>query len=94
MKTNLAVNRHFREQYSFYYQARVDRQMTWFFTGCLKSCDHVAFDRTIDSKQGIFEFFVPDSMVEEFLAFMQYFIDQDIVSDLHQKTNRLETEEF
>jgi len=94
MKINSASNQHSLKQYSFYYQARVSRQMTWFFTGCLKSCDHVAFDRTIDSKEGIFEFFVPDSMVEQFLSFMQYFIDQGIVSELHQKTNRLEIEEF
>jgi len=63
--------------------------MTWFFTGCLKSFDHLAFDRTLDAQKGEFEFFVPTSMERTFLDFMQYFENKGIVIKVQKVPNRL-----
>jgi len=75
--------------YCSYYQAQIDRQMTWFFVGCLKSYDHLAFDRTLDAESGLFEFFVPVDMEVHFLKFMDYFQDKEIVSNFKKLPNRL-----
>ncbi len=75
--------------YCSYYQAQIDRQQTWFFVGCLKSFEHIAFDRTLDAQEGIFEFFVPADMEASFLEFMQYFVDKKIVGNLKKLPNRL-----
>ena len=75
--------------YCSYYQAQIDRPMTWFFVGCLKEFDHLAFDRTLDAEAGLFEFFVPVDMEASFLDFMRYFQDEKIVSNLEKLPNRL-----
>ncbi len=75
--------------YCSYYQAQIDRQQTWFFVGCLKSYDHLAFDRTLDAQEGIFEFFVPVDMEAYFIEFMRYFEGKGIVGNLKKLPNRL-----
>lgn len=75
--------------YCNYYQATIDKKMTWFFTGCLRACEHVAFDRTYNVDKGIFEFFVPVDMEPQFLNFMQYFVKEGIATDFSKKQNRL-----
>ena len=75
--------------YCLYYQARIQKEMAWFFVGCLKSCDHLAFDRTIDAENDIFEFFVPVDMEDRFVGFMRHFEQLGMVTDFIQKRNRL-----
>ena len=75
--------------YCSYYQAQINREKTWFFVGCLKSFEHIAFDRTLDAQKGIFEFFVPEDMEEYFLGIMQYFEKEGIVGNLQKLPNRL-----
>jgi len=75
--------------YCSYYQACIDRNKTWFFVGCLKSYEHIAFDRTLDAQEGIFEFFVPHDMEPYFVAIMDYFQGQKIVSNVKKLPNRL-----
>lgn len=72
-----------------YYQAKVDKPKTWFFVATLRSYEHLAFDRTIDVENGIFEFFVPIDLEEEFLKIMQYYQKINILYDLKKLPNRL-----
>lgn len=76
-------------QYCKYYQATVERSKTWFFTAALRACEHLAFDRTLDSVTGVFEFFVPDSNTKDFLNFMSEFETLGIIKDLKELENRL-----
>ena len=75
--------------YCIYYQAQINKQLTWFFVGCLKSSDHMAFDRTLDAEQGIFEFFVPIDMENQFVSFLHHFEQLGIVRNIQKKRNRL-----
>lgn len=75
--------------YSLYYQAHVDPAMCWFVTSALKSYEHLAFDRTIDVPNSIFEFFVAPSVEPWFLEIMTYMSEQGYVSDLKKLPNRL-----
>jgi hypothetical protein len=72
-----------------YYQAKVRKEDVWFLVAALRSFEHVAFDRTIDKEQSIFEFFVPSAVEETFLAIMDYFSRRAIVHDLQKLPNRL-----
>jgi|GEM_PF-306551 len=77
------------DQYSAYYQAYVPRQHVWFFVAILRSFDHVAFDRTYDVANSIFEFFVPAAMEPYFLEIVEALSKEGVVQDLQKKPNRL-----
>jgi hypothetical protein len=72
-----------------YYQARVKKEDVWFLTAVLRSFEHMAFDRTINKEESLFEFFVAPALEETFLAIMEYFKKHDIVYDLQKLPNRL-----
>ncbi len=72
-----------------YYQAQVDPAHGWFFVGVLRSFEHMAFDRTLDVQTSLFEFFVPQDTEEHFLDLMDYFQQEQIVSELRKLPNRL-----
>ena len=59
----------------------------------LKSFDHLCFDRTLDAKTGLFEFFVPCEQEALFLKIMQYFEKQGVVRDIKKMVNRCKSEE-
>ena len=75
--------------YCQYYQAKVNEKDCWFFVAILKSFEHMAFDRTYDKTNSIFEFLVPEGNEQIFLNFMSYFIENNIISDLKKLDNRL-----
>ncbi len=75
-----------------YYQALVKRSDTWFLTSVLRSFEHLTFDRTLNSEQGLFEFFVPENAEPYFLHVMDYFQKQHIVTGLQKLPNRLLTD--
>lgn len=75
--------------YCAYYQARVARATTWFFTSVLRSYEHLAFDRTLEKTDGIFEFFVPQGMEPYFVEFMEDMHKMGMVSDIKKLDNRL-----
>ncbi|HEV2601099.1 MAG TPA: hypothetical protein VGT41_02270 [Candidatus Babeliales bacterium] len=75
--------------YCSYYQATIKRKECWFFVAILHSYDHLCFDRTLDIDQSIFEFFVPASNEQNFLAVMQEFEAIGIVSNFKKLPNRL-----
>lgn len=76
-------------KFGSYYQAHVVPEHAWFFTGVLRSFEHVAFDRTLDKAQSLFEFFVPQDTEKHFLDLMNYFQKEEIISGLIKKENRL-----
>lgn len=78
-----------REKYCRYYQAHVVREQAWFFVAIARSYEHVMFDRTLDPKTSVFEFFVPIDMESRFLDFMSILIRQGVVVDLQSLDNRL-----
>lgn len=78
--------------YCIYYQATIRRKDCWFFVATFRSNEHVAFDRTLDAKQSIFEFFVPVDMEKAFLGIMAGYQETGLVSELKKLPNRLESE--
>jgi hypothetical protein len=72
-----------------YYQAKINRSEGWFLVATLKSFDHMAFDRTLDKKDSIYEFFVPKAFEEEFLSLMNYLKKENVVISLDKRENRL-----
>ena len=40
-----------------YYQAKVNRNKTWFVVGLLRNESHWVFDRTLDKQNELLEFF-------------------------------------
>lgn len=76
-------------KFGSYYQAQVDPAHGWFFVGALRSFEHLAFDRTLDVATSTFEFFVPQDNELFFLDLMNYFITENIISDLKKLPNRL-----
>jgi len=80
--------------YCNYFRAKVERSGTLLFTATLRSCDHLAFDRTFDVENGIFEFFVPEGQTEDFILLMGNFEKVGIVSDFIKMSNRLESEDL
>lgn len=75
--------------YCSYYQAHVPDEHAWFLVAIARSWEHVAFDRTLDSATGTFEFFVPPDMEEYFLAMMRLLADRGVVVGLARTDNRL-----
>lgn len=72
-----------------YYQAHVVPRQTWFFVATLRAHEHLAFDRTFDKMQGIFEFFIPPEREHEFVRLMQMYEQRGIVSQVLKLPNRL-----
>ncbi|HBL98495.1 TPA: hypothetical protein DDZ86_02530 [Candidatus Dependentiae bacterium] len=72
-----------------YFQAKITKRDTWFFVATLRFNEHLAFDRTFDKAEGIFEFFVPTDNEEAFLLFMKQHEKTGLVSNIIQLPNRL-----
>lgn len=80
--------------YCLYYQANIKSSECYFFVAILRSLEHVAFDRTLDKKTSLFEFFVPEATYKEFLAFIKDFQNMGIVSNFKELPNRLKVEQL
>ena len=76
--------------YSLYYRGKIKREKCWQFVGILRSFEHLAFDRTYSVDDSVFEFFVPHEMQEPFEHLMEYFKQEDLLSELQQLPNRIE----
>ena len=75
--------------YSLYYQAHIKRKECRFLTAVLRSFENVAFSRTINKQDSIFEFFVPEGTEKEFLAIMSFLEKDGVLKNLEKKPNRL-----
>ena len=76
------------QNFSLYFQAHVKRELCWIVSSTFKYIDYVAFDRTVDKEQSLFEFFVSPDCLQEFLDIMHYFETHHIISDMRQLPNR------
>ena len=77
------------KKYSYYFQALVKKSECGFLVAALRSLENVAFARTLDKTQSLFEFFVPPGTRNQFLVFISYFEKKEIVTNLVEKPNRL-----
>lgn len=77
------------KNYCLYYQAHVKKELCWFMVAVLRSCEHVAFDRTIDKAGSVFEFFVPELMQQHFEEIMARFLKDEIITYCNKMDNRL-----
>ncbi len=75
-----------------YYVASLERSRCWFLASALRGTEHIAFDRALDAKKSIFEFFVPEATESVFLEIMQYMQKEGVVLSLEKLPNRLLTE--
>ena len=76
-------------QYSIYYQARVQKELCWMVTATIRYLDHVAFDRTVDKEQSIFEFYVAPDLQAEFLSVAHRLLQRKVFLTLEELPNRL-----
>ncbi|KKP29297.1 MAG: hypothetical protein UR12_C0010G0014 [candidate division TM6 bacterium GW2011_GWF2_30_66] len=79
----------FHKNYCLYYQAHVKKELCWFMVAVLRSCEHVAFDRTISKADSVFEFFVPELMQKYFEEIMACFLKDGVITYCKQLDNRL-----
>ncbi len=77
------------QKYCLYYVAQLDKSKCWLLSSLLRGTEHVAFDRSYDPENSIFEFFVPEAMESVFLEVMDYLEKEKVVSALTKKENRL-----
>ncbi len=75
--------------YCPYYHSYVDKTFCWYVVAILKSYEHLAFDRTLDSHTNLFEFYVTPAREQEFLDLMRYFEKNHLVSNIKKLPNRL-----
>ena len=81
-----------QELFSAYYVAHVKKSECWFIASVLRGTEHIAFDRALDTKEGIFEFFVPVSMEPVFLQIMTYLEGKQVIFNLRKLPNRFQQE--
>jgi len=55
----------------------------------LRSFEHIAFDRTVDKDNSIFEFFVPVGLESHFLDVMAHYKATGLITTLDKLPNRL-----
>lgn len=77
-------------RYSIYYQAHVQKELCWLVTASVRFCEHVAFDRTIDKQESLFEFFVSPDLEDVFLDVAKKLLDRGVLLDLKKLPNRFE----
>jgi len=80
------------KHYSLYYVGKFERKRCWLLSSVMRGTEHVAFDRSIDKKNGIFEFFVPKDTELIFLQVMDYLKQEGVLYSLEKKENRLLSE--
>lgn len=79
----------FNTIYSCYYQVYIDKSRGWFFVGILRSFENMAFDRTLDKENALFEIFVAPDYEQDFLDVMQRMQDHKVVITWQRLPNRM-----
>ena len=75
--------------FSLYFQAHVKKELCWMVSSTLKYVDHVAFDRTLDKDESLFEFFVSPDCEDDFLDMMDKLAKRGVILTLKKMPNRL-----
>jgi hypothetical protein len=76
--------------FSLYYQATIIPNKIWLITSLLRNEDGWAFDRALEGNPSILEFFVSPSYEEEFSSFMNYCLEEGLITSFSKMDNRLE----
>jgi len=76
------------KNYCSYYQAQIDKKNHLFVVGALKYFDHLCFDRTLDTKEGVFEFFVPEDQEDYFLTIIDRIKKMGMINHIKKMKNR------
>jgi len=74
--------KHSQINQSIKYIAKLNRPDIWFFTGTIKSFEHLCFERCYDPKNSLFEFFVPQNNIIFFEKIMDFYLKKGIVLEL------------
>ncbi|MFT6765890.1 MAG: hypothetical protein ACJAZS_000784 [Alteromonas naphthalenivorans] len=77
-----------KNNYCAYYVGHVKKETAWLLTAILRGTEHVVFDRTLDKKESLFEFFVPVAMESVFLEVTKYLKKEQLLLTLTKKPNR------
>lgn len=75
--------------YCAYYQAQIISKDVWFVVGTLRSFEHLAFDRTLDKANSIFEFFVPENNEKNLVELLDHFKKIGLITYYSKLENRL-----
>lgn len=75
--------------HSLYFQAYVTKNRCWILTATMNYCEHLAFDRTIDKEQSIFEFFVSSELEDVFIDVMITLQKAGVVKQFEKLPNRI-----
>lgn len=75
--------------YSLYFVAKLNRSTIWFVSGCIRNQGRLAFERSLDPKNDLFEFFVTPAYEQEFVAFAELMLSKGHFIFYHQQPNRL-----
>ena len=76
--------------YCIYYQAEVERSQCWLMVAILRSFENIAFDRTLDKRASVVEFFVAQDRELEFIELMQALTERGVIRNLRSLPNRLQ----
>ena len=76
-------------KYSSYYQVHVQKEFSWIVTSYMRFHEHVAFDRTLDKQEAIFEFFVAPDLEDVFLEAANKLLKKKIFLDVQKLPNRM-----
>jgi hypothetical protein len=70
---------------SLYFVAQIEKSKVVNFVALLRAVeDNMAFDRTVNKTDSIFEFFVPIGMKDRFLEIMKIFSKMNLVSSFKE----------
>ncbi len=74
--------------YCSYYQATALRDKIWCIAGILRNENHWCFDRSLDEKDNLLEFFVAPDFEEDFLSLMEVLKKKGYILSLEKLPNR------
>jgi hypothetical protein len=77
-------------QLSRYFVAKLVKRKTWFVSGCVRNLGHVALERSLDPAEDLFEFFVAENFVSEFLSLLEALRARGDVLSFEERSNRFD----
>ena len=77
-------------KYSSYFQSSVKKELCWLLSSTLKFNEHIAFDRSVDGRSDLFEYFVAPDYEDYFIEMMRELESIGAISNLKKMKNRFE----
>ena len=74
---------------SIYFQAKVERSKAYVVSSTFQFVEHVAFYRTFNVEDQIWEFFVAPDLVDVFLDVIEKLKKNNVIDWCEEKNNRL-----